>query len=349
MLYLRDSHVKDDILTALNLPALQSLDIIEFSFWDDDEVPDSLLPDQLCCPQLSCLVYEFCDTSQEALASEDGVQRCSLLHLTKLATLDLMCFHKRARMDVSLPASLEHLTLREGSNTDSVDLNWALLEAVKCIRSGAQLRSLTSADSVPSSHPEGMPWGSSSLAHYREFAEQLRGLKDLTIQGSTTTLLSAIAAVACSAPDLTRLEFGVGEELNDLELPPISSASLQTVSGRFHVKGLIVPFPPVILKFQPGCTELRDVHVQFFSYLDPPNNRPKITEGTSVKICCHSTSERCIRPFDACAGVFEVGVRFLPMPPSSQDVQAYTVTFTCHAAGPEEALQWGHVVTPGIL
>ena len=54
-------------------------------------------------------------------------------------------------------------------------------------------------------------------------------------------------------------------------------------------------------------------------------------------------------PLDACAGLEEVGVRFLPMPPSSQGVQAYTVIFTCHAAGPEQALKWGHVVMPGVL
>ena len=57
------------------------------------------------------------------------------------------------------------------------------------------------------------------------------------MSGRATTLLSAIGAVACSAPDLTRLEFRVEEEPDDLELPPICSASLKSVTGRYKLTG----------------------------------------------------------------------------------------------------------------
>lgn len=189
-----------------------------------------------------------------------------------------------------------------------------------------------------------MPWGASSVAHYMELAEQLSGLQDLSVSGTATTLLSAVGVIACSTPDLTRLDFQVKTVLDDPQLPQIRSASLKSVTGRFRLAGSKVPPLPVILTFLPECTELRDVQVKFDLYT--PKNMP--VKGTSVKIRCHCTSERCIMPLDACAGLDEVGVRFLPMP-SSQGVQAYTVTFTCHAARPKRALKWDHVVTPGVL
>ena len=305
---------------------------------------DKLQPGQLCCPQLSSLLFQYYDTSQVAHAGEVGRQCCSLTHLPRLATLQLLWFYCQATlMDLGLPASLKHLTARA---TLGVDLKWMLLEAVQGIRSGAQLQTLMCTDCMPSSHPEGMPWGASSVARYRELGQQLRGLRDLTLYGSAPTLLSAIGAVVGSAPDLTRLEFRVEKELEDYELPPICSASLKSLTGRFQLKSHNVRPPPVILTFLSGCTELRDVHVQFHNSRYAAHNMPK--EGTCVRIRCHCTSQRCIMPLDACAGLEEVGVRFLPMPPSSQGVQAHTITFICHTAGPEQALVWDHVVLPGV-
>ena len=320
----------------MNLPALESLHFVQFDLGGTQL--EMLQPDKLFCPQLSSLSFEFYHTSQEALAGDIGSPRCSLAHLPRLATLELSCFDRQAPVsDLRLPASLKHLTVWD---TDGVDLQWLLLEAVKGIGSGAQLRSLTCTNSTPSSHPAWTPWGASSVARYRELAEQLRGLQDLTLHGSATTLLSAIGAVAGSAPDLTRLEFGVDKELDDLEIPPICSASLKSVTARYSA-GNRVPPPPVILSFLPACTKLRDVRVGFCT--DGAVAGPG--EGTSIKIRCHCTSRRCIMPLDACAGLDDVGVRVLPLPPSSQGVQAYTVTFTCHAAGPK----WGHVVRRGFL
>ena len=332
------SWVESDALTALNLPALESLAIVSFAFGEYFNYP-LLQPSQLCCPQLSSLLYDF-DSTQEV----DGRRCCSLLHLPRLATLIMICDDdEAARMDVALPASLEHLTVQAaslGGASQRVPLKWVLLEAVKCIGNGAHLRALTCANCVPSPHPEGTPWGASSVAHYRECAEQLRGLKDLrlSLYGNAETMLSATSVMASSAPDLTRLEFEFENQLDHFELPPICSASLKSVTGRYSNT---VPPRPVVLGFLPGCTQLRDVHVHFDH--DPPR------EGTSVKIRCHCISERCIMPLDACAGLAEVGVRFLPMPLTSQGVQAYTVTFTCRAPGPGQAPKWDHAVTPGIL
>ena len=345
----------DDVPTVLNLPALESLDMNDLKFGD---LLEKLQPDQLCCPQLSSLVFDFYDTtwvrgSQEAQASESGRQRCSLVHLPLLATLDLSHFYDQATpTDLGLPASLKHLTVREIPDAQGVDLKWVLLEAVTGIRSGAQLRSLTCFDSVPSSHPEGMPWGASSLAHYLELAEQLRGLTDLSVYGSASELLSAVGALACAGPDLTRLEFGVDEELevlDDLEIPPICSASLKSFTGRFYLMSHEGPPPPVILTFLPGCTQLHDVHVQVrYNCITLPK------KGAFVKIRCYS-SQQCIVPLEDCVRLIngfplsEVAVRFLPVLPSSKGVMAYTVIFTCHATGPVRALKWSHVIKPGFL
>ena len=337
LLCLHHSYLQDDVLTGLNLPALESLDIVEFSFGESDV----LQPDQLCCPQLSSLVFPY-ESRQEAQASEGGRQRCRFLHMPRLVALILMCDQDAAtRTDLALPASLKQLTVQRTSGGVGADLKWVLLQAIKAIKSGVELRSLTCADSAPSSHPEGRPWGATSVAHYRELGEKLRGLKDLAVYGSAKTLLSAISALACSAADLTRLEFRVKEHPGAMELPPISSASLQSITGRFTGPRPLMGHKGLyILNLLPGCTQLHDVHVHF------DHNMPK--EGKSVKIRCHCTSKRCIVPLDACAGLDEVGVRFLPMPPSSQGLQAYTVIFTCQAVGPEQALEWCHVVMPGV-
>ena len=349
-LYLSDSNVKDDVLTTLNLPALERLDFNSFSFGHQGDV---LEPDQLCCSQLTSLAFDL--HSREAQANEGGRQCCSLLHLPRLATLRMSRYRDPAtRIDLDLPSSLQHLAVGS-KRADSVNLEWVLAEAVKGISSGARLCSVTCSDALPSPHPEGVPWGASSVAHYRDLGQQLRGLQTLAVHGRATTLLGAVGAVACSAPDLTRLEFRVEERLDDLELPPISSATLKSVTGRYSGycpfepyprawRGHKGPAPPIILTFLPGCTRLHDVRV----HCDHKLQR----EGALVEICCHCSSQDCIIPLDACTGLVgsvEVGVQFLPMPPSSQGVQPYTVIYKCQAAGPEQALKWGHVVMPGVL
>ena len=296
-----------------------------------------LQQDQLCCPQLHKLAISL--ESSKARDSEGGRQCCSLLHLARLAVLHLMCSTSQATMDLRLPATLQQLTVQD--NDGGLDLKWVLREAGKLIRRGAHLCSLTCAGTSPSPHPEGTPWGASSAAHFRDLAEQLRGLKALCVYGRGPTLLSAVGAMACSAPDLAHLTFRVEEPPDARELTPISSPSLESITAIFKLTGHVGPPPLVILTFLPGCSQLRDVRVQFYS------NIPRA--GTSVKIRCHCSSQDCIMPSDACAGLEELGVQFLPMPPSSQGVQAYTVIFTCYAAGPEQALRWGHFVLPGIV
>ena len=331
----RSSRVVDDILTAVYLPALEALDVISFQ-----HKGGILQQDQLCLPQLCKLTFLL--HSSQMRVSEGGRQSCSFLNLPRLASLVLPYFPE-FRIDLDLPASLEHLTLQDFAGGEDIDLKQLLLEVIKGIKSGARLCSLTCAGTAPSHHPEGMPWGASSVAYYRDLGEQLRGLKSLLVCGRAWTLLSAVGAVACSAPDLTHLQFRVnGHPHPDvMELPPVSSASLESITVGFELfswhRG---PPPPVVLTILPGCTQLRDVRVQFYY------NTPK--EGTSVKIRCHCTSQRCIIPLDA-AGLEEVGVRFLQMPLSSQGVQTYTVICTCQAAGPEQGLRWGHLVMPGVL
>ena len=175
---------------------------------------------------------------------------------------------------------------------------------------------MTCVESLPSPHPEGVPWGASSDAHHRELGKQLSGLKDLIVHGQGTTLLRAISATACSAPILTGLRFCVNEGKDDLELPPICSASLKSITGLNSLTGLEAPPPPVILTILVGCTQLRDVHVLFL-------NMPKV--GTCVKICCQCHSRACMvsleghaasiddPPSGSCAGLSEVGVRLMPV------------------------------------
>ena len=335
-------------MTIVHLPALKGGEFVDLTH--SPRSSGVLTLDRLCCPQLSSLVFDL--GSRQDSASEGSRQRCSLLHLSRLEKLLLFRCSAQAIIDLGLPASLKHLTVQAASGV--VDLKWLLAEAVKCIGSGASLCSVTSADTSPSSHPAGTPWGASSVAHYTELAEQLRGLTVLTVHGKATTLLRAVSTVVCSAPSLARLRYVLEEELDDLYLPPIRSASLECFTGCYRRTGCKVPRPPVVLTFLPGCTRLRDVHVQLY------NLRPDLEEGTSVKIRCHTSGQRCIVPLEerceltlwgAFAGTKQVtiGVHFLPLPPSPQGVQAYTVLFASHATGPEQAPKWGSVVVPGVL
>ena len=162
------SDMEDDVLTAVNLPAVELLDIIGFGHQGG-----MLQVDQLSCPQLRMLGCQL--DSSLARASEGSRQWFNLLHLNRLADLELKCSSVQATMDLGLPASLQHLAVQDSKDTDDVDLKWVLREVVKGIRSGVNLGSLNCAGTAPSSHPEGMPWGDSSVAHYGELGKQLRG------------------------------------------------------------------------------------------------------------------------------------------------------------------------------
>ena len=343
-LSLHGSWMEDDVLTALNLPALEVLDILRFTHSDRQ-----LQVDQLCCPQLRSLKFQLDITQARACAS--GRQWCSLLQLPQLAdlTVSRCSYRKLAQggpgssrlawaMDLGLPASLQRLRVEATTADDLVPLKWMLLEASKGIRSGAQLRSVTCIDTAAASHPDGAPWGASSVAHYRELGGQLSGLKELNVSGRGGAILSAIGVIACSAPSLTCLHFSVEEDQIDLELPPICSASLKSVFGNFHL-GRKAPPLPVTLTFLPECTQLRNVYVGLY------NSNPKV--GNYVKIRCHCNGQRCIKLLDACDGA--MGVQFLPLSLEPLGLQAYTVIYACHAAGLEQAPKWGQVVVPGVL
>ena len=336
------SNVLDDVLTALNLPALEVLSTYGFAHQGG-----VLRPEQLCCPQLCSLEVEL--DSSLAQDSEGSRQCCSLLSLARLTTLTVKYYSNPGTMDLALPASFKRLTVQDKSKV--ADIKWVLLQAAKCIRGGAQLRFLTYTNFTSALYFMRVPWGASTIAPYKEIGEQLSGLEDLSASSNGPDFLSAVGAVACSAPSLTRLKFSI-QGPTGITLPPICSASLKSITGLYRLRDPYAPPPllAVILTFLPGCTQLREVHVQYF-------DAPK--EGAYVKIRCHCNSQRYIVPFVAefddelpwnrRSGLEEVGVRFMPTPASPQGVQPYTVLFACHAAGPEQAPKWGHVVMPGVL
>ena len=78
-LRLDDSEVVDDVLTALNLPALEALRIMDF-----EHQGGVLQPDQLCCPQLCSLAFQL----DSSLAAPEVSRQCqSLLSLPRLTAL----------------------------------------------------------------------------------------------------------------------------------------------------------------------------------------------------------------------------------------------------------------------
>ena len=341
-LCLEGSQVMDNGLTALNLPALEVLGIRAFRLRGE-----LLRPDQLHCPQLCSLAFQL--DSSLAWSGNGSRQCCSLLSLARLTTLSINHSSPLATMDFSLPASLTRLIVQDSSINSIADLNWALLEAAKCIRGGAQLRSSTY-DNLLSS-PQGMPWDASSNAPYRELGEQLSGLTDLSVSGKGPTIFHAIGAIASTAPSLTRLMIFARGPIG-MALPLICSASLKSITGLCWLTDLYARPQPLTMTILPACTQLRDVHVHF-------HDRPY--EGASVKIRCHCNSQRCFVPFvrrsvlidevpwSQRRGKEEVGVRFMPMPASPMGVQPYTVLFTYQPAGPEQGHEWGHVIMPDVL
>ena len=212
------------------------------------------------------------------------------MSLARLTTLDIWNSSHLATIDLALPASLTRLTVRDDSADEIANLGWALLEAAKCIRGGAQLRSLAYTNVTEPSHPEGVQWGASLDARYTELGGQLIGLTDLAVYGEGPAFPSAIGSIACSAPSLTRLTFYHTDQMpNGMVLPPICSSSLKSITGLCWLTDRTVPPPPVILTILSGCTQLRDVRVQCAG---------TSMEGASVKIRCHCNSQRCIVPFE---------------------------------------------------
>lgn len=160
--------------------------------------------------------------------------------------------------------------------------------------------------------------------------------------GECELLRCALSAVVSSAPSLTRVTFRIINGLPHMELPAICSASLENVTVDVIDYLEEPPLPAVVLTFLPGCTRLQQVLVRI-------NGAP--TEGYAVKIRCHSASPTRIVPLgvrENARGGSDMGVRFLPGPPSPQE-ESYTVLSACHAAGPQQPLQWGHVVTRGVI
>ena len=229
----------------------------------------------------------------------------------------------------------------------AVDFFWALREAAKCLRRGAQLRRLYCGGADAQ-------WGG-LLEQYRQLGGQLSNLRELAVWGATAALLRAVSAVASAAPHLACLEFDFTEGLFRMELLPISSASLESITVTAFKASDEAPPPPLVLTLLPGCTRLQQVLVKFPEWLT--------VEGAAVKIRCHPPSPACIVPVELHAGTAAhigtrgvneshlriVGVQFLPGPPPPQDVPGYTVLHACHAAGPQQPLVWGHLVMPGLL
>ena len=333
---------EDTMCSALELPALERMS--NEGFRHRRRV---LQLDQLkgSYPRLSRLGFSF------AGVSEAGRQSCRFSDLSRLANLTITDWPAQATPDLDLPASLTKLTI---VSERPVDFFWLLCEAEKCISRGAQLRSLGC--SSPEALLQPARWGASLDEQFRWLGGRLHTLQQLWVAGDPDIpVLVAFSAVVSSAPHLTCAKLMVEEWLPRMELPPICSASLErltvTVACRSSEE------PPLVLAFLPGCKLLREVLVQFRKQA-----KRLPAEGTAVKIRCHSCSPTCIVPLDphARAAAFRrahgyedcftrVGVQLLPGPPSPQGVQDYTVLYTCHAAGPQQSLEWGHVVMPGRL
>ena len=333
---------------ALELPALEYLDIIGFRH------PGGVLQlDQLTssCPNITGLRLQL--DSDLARGREGRGPCCSLLDLGRLTKLYMYILEEsHANLDFNLPASLTHFEVEGGEDGECVvDFFWALSEAVKCVGRGAQLHKFTCLRAEAYLQPA--QWGASLDEQYRRLGGQLSSVTQLEVRSSQESVC-ALSAVVSSAPSLTCVTLTLIESLPHLELPAISSASLEIfiVVVDMYVEEE-APIPPMVLTFLPGCTRLQKVLVRL---IEAP------LEGTAVKIRCHACSPTCIAPLNVhasqtdrvCTLVYagdfcEVGVEFLPGPPSPQGVQRYTVLWACHAAGPQQPYTWGHVVMPGFL
>ena len=348
-LSLTQSRMDEIILTAgLALPALEDVRIRRFMGHQGGE----LQLDQLTgsCSKVSRLEFQLGNCFRQA--TETSKQRCRLLNLSRLADLQLMSWPLHSIMDLDLPPSLTQLRFGGPGigGSKSVDLFWVLLEAVKCVRRGAQLHKLICDCAVASLQPA--QWGASLDEQYRRLGGQLCGLRELEVWGGQEQMLSALGAVASAAPSLVRLEIVITGLLTEVEITPICSSSLESISVEWaHCYNPEREPSQVLLTLLPGCARLQEVIV-----------RGKPGEGAALKIRCHCRSVRCIVPVDGYASSDNrvpeevhagnqdgIVVKFLHMPPSKQGVQDCTVLCACPAAGPDQARVWGHAVTPGIV
>ena len=157
-LSLTHSWVEAASLTApLNLPALEETNVILFRHQGG-----ALQLEQLTgsCPQLKKLSVML--GSEVAQGREGTRPCCSLQKLGQLEDLYMLIEQKalNASLDLDLPASLTQFEVMGTRGDDrSVDLFWALSEAVKCIRRGAQLRRVTCRHAEACMQPA--QWGAS--------------------------------------------------------------------------------------------------------------------------------------------------------------------------------------------
>ena len=343
-LSLEDAEVEDATVTAaLKLPALETLDIIGFRHQGG-----VLQLDQLAggCPNIRVLSLQLDNDMVQARAGRGPC--CSFFKLGRLAEPYIYTEEAplHGSLDVDLPPSLTLflVTCLVGS-INLVDLFWALWEALNCMRRGALLRKVTCFEADAFLQPA--HWGASLDEQYRRLGGQLSSLRELEVEGGTEQLVCAVCAVVSSAPLLTCVKFTIMEMLPCMEFSPICSASLESITMTVRYPSCEVLPPPLVLTFLPGCIRLQTVHLRL------PDEF--LNAGTSVataKIRCHCVSPTCLVPMDVrgCANLScEIGVQFLPGPPSPQGVQRYTVLYICHAAGYQQPLVWGHVVMPGSL
>ena len=352
------THIRMDNATltaALELPALEHVCL----GWVTGHRGRELLVDQLTggsCPQVSRLEFQLREDLTQA--SEAGRQQSYRLgNLTRLAELHVSDWSHQAHvdLDLDLPPSLTQLKFSglKGGGSRAVDFFWALREAARCAGRGAHLHRLIC--ECAEAYLQPAQWGASLDEQHRRLGGQLGSLRKLEVEvrGTQEQLLSAVGAVASAAPSLVRLKIIVADPVPCVEVSPICSASLESIRVQLNFSNRPeLPPPQVLLAFLPGCTRLREVVVRC----------GRAVEGAAVKIRCHGFSRRCIVPVDAYAGYYnvmperlyasavdDVEVKFLDMPPSEQGVQACTVLYGCHAAGPEQLPMWGHAVMPGIL
>ena len=174
------------------------------------------------CLQISRLEMQ-CSLARPSEAIE---QHSGLLNMTRLADLHIIDSSPRADMDLGLPASLTRLQL-QGNQLNGhfcMDFLWVLLQAVNCIRRGAQLHMLSIRLTEAAYQPARR--GATLEEQFRHLGGQLTSLMELKVSGRGDLLLSAVSAVASSAPSLTRLVCNDSDKL-----PAISSASLKSITS----------------------------------------------------------------------------------------------------------------------
>ena len=265
-LTLTSTLLEDAKLTAaLQLPVVEEMQIRSFSWragmqgWSQFEFHQLQLH-QLThsCTQVSRLVF-LLDTWR---STEPSQQRFSLQNLNRLADLHAFNSSKDADVDLDLPPSLTQLHVQ-----GSTSFFWALHEAVKCVRRGAQLHKLICGRVEVRLQPA--QWGASLDEQHNRLGGQLGSLRELKVWGVHEQLLSTVCAVASAAPSLVRLEIVMQtpswSRAPRREVLSICSASLKNIRMEWQVDSRpVAELPPlqVLLMFLPGCTQLQEVIVQ---------------------------------------------------------------------------------------